>query len=354
MKDLRRLLRFLRPYTGWVLLSVLAGVATVGSNIALLGTSAYLIARAALHPSIAVLQVAIVGVRFFGSARGVLRYLERLASHSVNFRLLARLRVWFYNAVEPLAPARLMVQRSGDLLNRAIGDIETLENFYVRAVAPVIVAAVVTVGMGLYVGQISAALGFVLVGGLALSALVVPLLSELLNRQPGQRWILARADLSAALVDTLQGMSDLTAYGADAAALEKIQSFSQNSARAQRRMVWAGAFSGAANQVLTHLTLWLVLLLAIPLVSQGALEGVLLAVLVLVTLASFEAVTPLAQAAQFWQSSRVAAQRLFELADAQPEVTDAAHPLPTPPLADLRVEDLTFSYSPDLPPAPAG
>jgi ATP-binding cassette, subfamily C, bacterial CydC len=52
-------------------------------------------------------------VRFFGISRGVFRYLERLVSHNVTFRLLARLRVWFYEKLEPLAPARLMEYKSG-------------------------------------------------------------------------------------------------------------------------------------------------------------------------------------------------------------------------------------------------
>jgi ATP-binding cassette subfamily C protein CydC len=112
-------------------------------GIGLMATSAWIIASAALHPSIADLQVAIVGVRFFGIARGVFRYLERYVSHQVTFRLLARLRVWFYEAIEPLAPARLMQYRSGDLLTRIVADVETLENFYVRVIAPPMVAALI-------------------------------------------------------------------------------------------------------------------------------------------------------------------------------------------------------------------
>lgn len=74
------LLSLLRPFAGLTALSVLLGAGTVASAIGLLGTSAYLIAHAALQPSIAELQVAIVGVRFFGIARGVLRYLARISS----------------------------------------------------------------------------------------------------------------------------------------------------------------------------------------------------------------------------------------------------------------------------------
>ncbi len=105
-----------------------------------MGTSAYIISAAALQPSIAVLQVPIVGVRFFGISRGLFRYLERLTSHQTTFRVLAHLRVWFYARLEPLAPARLQQYRSGELLSRIVSDINTLENFYIRVVAPPLTA----------------------------------------------------------------------------------------------------------------------------------------------------------------------------------------------------------------------
>ena len=102
------------------------GTLTIGSGVALLATSAYLISAAALQPSIADLSVAIVGVRAFGLSRGLLRYLERLVSHDVTFRVLARIRVWFYLALEPLAPAALQHRGSGELLAHIVSDIEVL------------------------------------------------------------------------------------------------------------------------------------------------------------------------------------------------------------------------------------
>ena len=96
MTPFRRLLRLTSPFATRIGVAVLMGAATVGSSIGLMATGAYLLSAAALQPSIAELGVAIVGVRFFGLARGVFRYLERTASHSVNLRLLTALRLWFY------------------------------------------------------------------------------------------------------------------------------------------------------------------------------------------------------------------------------------------------------------------
>jgi ATP-binding cassette, subfamily C, bacterial CydC len=346
---LGRLLGFLRPYQGWVLLSVLAGVATITSGIGLLGTSAYVITRAALHPSIADLQVAIVGVRFFGITRGLFRYLERLLSHSVNFRLLAELRGWFYQALEPLAPARLEQYQSGDLLGRAVGDIETLENFYVRAAAPTLTAGVVTVGMGLFTAQFDLRLGLVLAGGLLISGLALPVLANRLGQRPGRRWVQERARLSAALVDSIQGMSDLLAFGQSDACLKQIQALSERSGEAQMRLAWVGGISNSLSLLATNLTLLAVLAIAIPLVSGGQLEGVLLAVVALLVLSSFEAVSPLPQVGQQMETSLAAARRLLALVDAEPEIKQPVNPLPAPSCVNIKIQGLRFRYAPDLP-----
>src|SRR5258708_34763180 len=158
MKNLNfwRLLKIARPLKGWVMLVVLLGCLTVGGGIGLMATSAYVISEAALHPSIAALGIAIVGVRFFGIARGLFRYLERYVSHTTTFRLLTRLRVWFYTALEPLAPARLLDLAKGDssadLVARLVPDIETLQDFYTRVLAPPVVAALVGLGMWVFLG----------------------------------------------------------------------------------------------------------------------------------------------------------------------------------------------------------
>ena len=125
---LRRLVGLMVSPRRLLTLAAGMGFATVASGIGLMATAAFLLSMAALHPSIAELQVAIVGVRFFGIARGLCRYVERLLAHQLSFSLLARLRVWFYEAVEPLAPARLIERRSGDLLGRIVADVETLEH----------------------------------------------------------------------------------------------------------------------------------------------------------------------------------------------------------------------------------
>ena len=177
-----RLLKFLKGNWHRVALSVLIGSLTIGSSVALMGTSAWLISTAALQPSVADLGVAVVGVRFFGITRGIFRYLERLTSHDVTFRLLSQLRIWFYEKLEPLAPARLMEFRAGDLLSRIIGDVETLENFYVRVVSPPLTAIVVGFFTSIFLASFYPPLAPTFLFFFLSLGIVLPALSQILSR----------------------------------------------------------------------------------------------------------------------------------------------------------------------------
>jgi len=337
-------------------LAVLLGTFTVGSGIGLMAASAWIISSAALRPSIADLQVAIVGVRFFGIARGVLRYLERYLSHQVTFRLLARLRVWFYQSIESLAPARWMQRRSGDLLARAVADIETLQNFYGRVIAPPVIAVLVGALMWTLLRGFDMRLALAFLVVFIAAGVGVPWLTRLLARAAGRRWVTARAELNATLVDGIQGAADLVALGQEATWLDRIESQSRTLTNAQARMAWVSGTQGALINLLTSLAALAVLGVAIPLVNSGQIAGVNLAVIVLAALASFEAVSPLPLAAQHLESTLESARRLFEIVHEGHEGTRMYRAcVEVPPSVArgdkvrLSVENLSFRYAPDEP-----
>ncbi len=341
---LPRLLAFLRPHAKWVALSVLLGFLTIASSIGLMGASAFIISAAALRPSIAELQTAIVGVRFFGLSRGLFRYLERLASHQTTFRLLARLRAWFYAQLEPLAPARLQQYRSGDLLARIVADIDSLENFYIRAVAPPLIAFLVALFAGFLLMAHARALALALWIFLALGGILLPIWNFHLARRVAAETLIARAALKNALVDAIQGLPDLLAFGRGPDQLARIGQLRQRLANIEARHARLSGMNAALLNLIASLGTWAVLVLAIPLVAAGQIEAVYLAVITLVALASFEAITPLPGAAQYLAENLRAAERLFEMVDAEPEVKPPAAPQAVPEEKTLEVRGVTFGY----------
>lgn len=349
MKLVWRLLGFMKPLRGWILISTMTGFSTVAAGVGLLGTSAYLIASAAFHPSIAELSVAVVGVRFFGISRGVFRYLDRLVSHHVNFRLLSILRIWFYDCLKLLAPARLIHYQRGDLLSRAIGDIDALDQFYVRAVSPVISAIFATVGFSLLVGSWNVRLGWILAAGLSVTSFVLPALVYIFSRGPAKQLVDQRAILSQTMLDTLRGAAEMMVFQQQEEELTQINRVSLQTNRAQVGLAHSQGLSNGMNAVLTQGTVALMLLVGIPLVRTGELDGIMLAVIVLITMASFEISIPIAQAAQFWESSLQAARRLFEMADQQPAIIEPVIPVSVPEKPNILIRNLSFQYHGNLP-----
>jgi len=344
MKITLRLLSFLKPYMGMVLISILTGSATIVSGIGLFGASAYLLSMAALQPSISILQVAIVGVRFFGLSRGILRYLERLSSHSVNLQVLSGMRVWIYKALVPLAPARLQGYQSGDLLTRVVADIDTLENFYVRVFAPLVTAFIITAGMGIFIGSFDPALGGVLVIGLLISSLGLPGGLRVVSRQAGGRLADLRGRLSGEVVELSQGVGELTLLGHIGQKVNGILMLGAQLGEAQMRL---SQWSGLANGLLIFLngfTVYILLRIALPLVEVGRLDGVGLAVIILGAIASFEVTAPLIPAGSQFETSLAAARRLFQLADTSPVVTEPDQPLPIPARKDLSLQHVRLTY----------
>jgi ATP-binding cassette, subfamily C, bacterial CydC len=345
-----RLLGFLRPHAPRVGLAVLLGVATVASNVGLLAVAAYVISAAAIVPLFGYLVLPSYFVRLFGLSRAGARYAERMVSHDLTFRLLANKRTWFYRRLEPLAPARLLGHRSGDLLSRVVRDVEELENLYLRISSPIAVAAIVTLLTTLVFYAFDPTLALVALAFLTATGVGVPLLVARLARGLGRQQLELRAALNARIVDDVQGIQDLLAFGREEDERRGIAELDGRLGRVQNRMAFITGLQDSLSDLMTNLAVVAILVLAIPPVAAGEIRGVHLAFLALVMLGSFEAVQPLGRAFQFLGRSVGAGERLFEVADAQPEVADPERPLPVPTNHTVRFEDVTFRYDPDSPP----
>jgi thiol reductant ABC exporter CydC subunit len=347
MKTFLRLLSFLMPLRWLIALAILLGSIMIISNIALLGMAAYLIAASALAPLLVLLSIPIFLVRAMGVARALSRYTERLVSHNATFRLLARLRVWAYSRIEPQAPAHLLAHRSGDMLARLVADIEELQNVYLRVVSPIVVALVISLFTFALFSIFSLGLAWVALAFLLVAGLGIPLLAASLSRGLGKQRLTARADLNTQVVDGLQGIRDVLAFGRSHAQLERVLASDRTLGRVQSRMAMITGLQIALGDLCMNVAMWVLILLAIPLVATHYIDGVYLGVIGLLILASFEAVLPLASAFQGLGHALAAAERVFTVTDAPPPVVESPAPesIPTEPTGySLSFEHVHFAY----------
>jgi thiol reductant ABC exporter CydC subunit len=351
MTALRRLLSLAGVPRKRFALAVLLGALTILCGVGLMATAGYLISRAAERPAILSLTVAIVIVRFFGLARPVARYLERLSSHDLAFRALGRARHRVYERIEPLAPAQLRGDRQGDLLSRLVADVDSLQNLHLRGIGPPLVAVAASAVSVAVAAAILPAAGLVLAIGLVAAGLAVPAVGGLAARRGG-REAAARGELTAELIETLAGSAELAAYGRQDDRLHRLYSADRGLVRLARRAALADGAADGLRLVLTGATVAGVLAVAVSAHASGGLDRVLIALLTLLALASFEAIQPLGEAARELGETVAAGRRLLELIDREPAVTNPDEPLPLPAAPfTVALEGVRARYAPGEPPA---
>jgi len=336
----------------WMPLAALGtSIATVLLGAALLGTSGYLISRAAERPPILALAVAMVLVRAFSVGRAIMRYLERLASHELALGALARLRAAFVARLIPLVPAGLPRLRAADLMSRFTADVDQLQELFLRGLLPPIAAVVVICLAGLAAALMLPVAGLVLVLVLIAFAIVVPVLTGAVARAAGKRQARARAELSSRVVDVLEGAPDIVAWGLRDAHIAGVTDANDTLMKLGRRDAYAGGIAAGLGGLGAQLAALAVLVVAVPAVRDGRLDGVVLAALVLMTLAVFEVLVPLPVAAQNLTACGQAAVRLEECVDRPVPIVDPAMPVAPGAGGSLVLRDASVRFEPDQPPA---
>jgi len=346
--SLSRTLGLARPAARGVAWTSLLGTAALLAGIGLIAVSAWLISRSSQHPPESAVAVAIVGVQFCGLSRGLFRYAQQLVGHDVAFRALARLRVRVYERLEALAPAGLPAFRSGDLLARLVHDIDSLQDLLVRVIPPFAIALLGGAATVALLWWILPAAGLILLVALGLAATAVPWLTGRLARRSETRLARWRGELTAAVVDLVEGAPELTANGALGDQLHRARAIDARLTGVAAATARTGGIGQGLAVLLTGLSMWGALLVGVVAVHAGRLSGVLLAVLALVPIAAFELVNGLPAAAQTLQRVRRSAGRTFEVLDAAPPVAEPVDPLPLPPSPRaLSVRGLRARYGPD-------
>ncbi len=343
-----RLLKLFRPYWAWMLLGVCLSLMTILANVSLLALAGWFITMMAIAGAAGTTEVnyftPAAAIRGFAITRTAGRYAERLVTHEATFRLLASLRVWFYQHLEPLAPAVLQHYHSGDLLSRIRADIDHLENFYLRILAPIIVAIIACVFFALFLHQYNDILLLVEMSLLFIAGVLVPILINRQAKHSGERLITCKSDLRVTTSDSVQGMGELLIYGAADTQAGKISQLTEDLLQDQEKQASLYGISQAAMLFCANLAMWSMLLLSIPLLKEQQISAANIPMLALFALASFEAIAPLPLALQLLPETLKSAKRIFEIVDKKPLIKEPKTASPKPENFDIEFKQVSFHY----------
>ena len=315
-RALRRAVGLLDLDSSRFVLAVLAGTAGMASAVALSGVAAWLIARASQMPDVVALGVAPVAVRLFGVSRSVLRYCERLVSHDTALRGMGALRTRLYEALAAARTDTVVGLRRGDVLARVGSDIDAVGDLVVRAYLPATVAAVLGAATSVGVGLVYWPAGLILAICLLLSGLGAPLATIRSARMVEQARQRQATELSAEVLAVLEGAPELMVCGRLADSMHQVASREENLVRLRDRAAVPAAIAAALDVAAMGMAVVGNLVIGVGAVAAGQLAPVWLAVIVLVPLAAFEAISALGPASVQLVRSAGAACRIVELIEA--------------------------------------
>lgn len=317
-----------------VLVSVLLSAAASGAAVGLMATSAWLLSRAAEHPPILYLMVAVTSVRALGISRGVLRYAERLVGHDLALRMQSALRLRVY---EVLSRATLVGRPRGDLLVRIVDDVRSVLDAVVRVLVPFAAAGLVTVATTALVATVSPGAGLALGGTAVLAGVVVPWIARTASARADASVAPLRGELGQAVAALHRSAPELVAYGLVDRTAARIDAITDRLASAEDRAARVRGVAGALHVLVAGAAVVASLAIGAPAVVDGRLPGVMLAVLVLTPLALHEVLEPLSEAAQVWTRVRSGLGRVGEVLVAAPDAGEVTpHRLDGPPSIELR------------------
>ena len=348
---MRVLLPFLALYRRhWfmLLLGIILAILTLLASIGLLTLSGWFLAGTSLAGFAGIYSfnymLPAAGVRGAAIFRTAGRYFERLVSHDATFRVLSHLRVFTFKKILPLSPGGIARFRQGELLNRLVADVETLDHLYIRVISPIIAAFVVIMAIMFGLGLIDARLANTL-GGIMLTLLIVlPFVFYYAGKPIGRDLTDLRGQYRTVLTSMLQGQAELTVFGA----LPRFrQNLAQLEAKWLHRQAQQANLTGLSQSLMilaSGLTATLILWLAAGGIDNSFMPEALIALFTFCALAAFEALAPVTVAFQHLGQVMTSATRISHLIEQKPDVTFPEKGGETNNSATLTMHNICFTY----------
>ncbi len=352
-RPLRPFLRLLTRHWKWMTAATLFGLIATVATVGLLALAGWFLTAAAFAGLSATAAQTFnyffpsIGVRIFAICRTLARYAERVAAHDATFRILESLRIWFYERIEPLAPARLMRFRSGDILNRIVADIDALDNLYLRVLSPSVVAAALIVGLTVFLSFFDPLIALTTLVCLVVAGFILPAATGMAGAAAGRRLSHLLTRVRIQFVEGLQGLTELLIFDREREYRRRIDRGGNALLAVQRRMSHLRGASFAGITLTSGSAVLLALYRGTALVNGGLLHGAELAMICLAIMAAFEALLPLPAAYQTLGRTRQSARQLLNVVEADIPVRFPENFGAVPGRCDVTFEKVSFRYDDD-------
>jgi len=338
------MLGLVRPLSGFMVISVLCGVAgfccaTFLPVLAVWEACSIVLRQEPPLP----LGVCLGTLALMALLRGILRYAEQICNHYIAFKLLAHIRSEVFASLRRLAPARLSGVDRGSLISTLTSDIELLEVFFAHTISPVCIAALMLVVMVAFTGSFAWQLGLVMLVAQLVVGAVVPIMVFRVSGNGGRVVRDRAAGLSTFVLDGLRGLTEVLQFDVGASRLRTLDERSRRLAGAQRAVSAVGSTGSAAADAAIAAFSLAELLVGVNLHMAGVVDASAVAISAAAMLGSFGPAVALASLGSTLQGTLAAAHRVIDVLEEEPVVEEVSEG-DTISFGGAAAKNASFSY----------
>lgn len=339
-----RMLGLVRPLSGFMVISVLCGVAGFCCATFLPVLAVWEACSIVLRqePPLS-LGVCLGTLALMALLRGILRYAEQICNHYIAFKLLAHIRSEVFASLRRLAPARLSGVDRGSLISTLTSDIELLEVFFAHTISPVCIAALMLVVMVAFTGSFAWQLGLVMLVAQLVVGAVVPIMVFRVSGNGGRVVRDRAAGLSTFVLDGLRGLTEVLQFDVGASRLRTLDERSRRLAGAQRAISAVGSTGSAAADAAIAAFSLAELLVGVNLHMAGVVDASAVAISAAAMLGSFGPAVALASLGSTLQGTLAAAHRVIDVLEEEPVVEEVSEG-DTISFGGAAAKNASFSY----------
>ena len=339
-----RLIKKARPIAKYLTISTLASIVGNLSHMGVMGFGALWIMKVA--------GIVTTGSAWFyacmmllcGLLIALCRYLEGVFSHLGAYGILAKMRVDLFTSINRLAPAYLIDQKIGDVINIAVGDIETLEYFFAHTIGPMFTVILLPVTTVIIALQFNPFYAYVLIPVYLIISIIIPLVGLYLGRGIGKEYRKDLGKLKAVILENIYAIKDIQIYHASDDKIAQVMKYNDQVNKDMHAMTMHKQALSSAPNFFVYLGRVMILVVAAYLLSNGIGDPVGTIVISFIATASFSSTFSLTFVVIHLLEAFAAAERIFLIEDANPLTTDPKESIRIDHVECIDFEDVSFTY----------
>ena len=275
----------------------------------------------------------------------ICRFTEGLVSHDAAYTLLRDMRVHMFEVVKDLAPACLMDRQKGDILSVAVADIETIEFFFAHTIGPVFTVILLPLTTLIIAGKVNMIFVWVLLPLYLIISVILPYISLKAGINVGRKYRRDVGKLKSHVLESVYGMRDIQIFGIGDERKKEVIRQTEKINKSAHVITWHRQLVTSAPTFFIYLARILIIAVASYLAATGESDPVGVIVLSFVVSASFSSTQSLTMVVTSLLETFAAAERLFDLEDTQPAVTQAEHPVELGKIEKIEFKNVSFAYN---------